>query len=183
MTPDVLEVTPGEGDVLRLFRASDGPEGAALREGGEAALRDALPDPDLRADRAVFVRTADLGGMSLSGYLSEGFDAPDEELMRAGEALRGVEGTVVALPASALGPRPRRLEPTAALEPLAALRLSGPPGAAAPLPPAHDPVSEPARPPAATPEGRRIGSPLRSALAIGAVIAAAIAIAALAFGR
>ena len=182
MIPDVLEVRAGEGDVLRLFRAADGPEGAALRERGEAALAQALPDPDLRPDRAVIVRTADLGGMSLAGYLSEGFDAPDEELMRAGDALRGVEGTVVALPASALGPRPRRLEPTAALEPLAALRLSGAPGAAPPLPPAHDPVAEPARPPAAAPEGRRLARPVLSTVVVAALVLAAVLIAALALG-
>ena len=182
MTPDPLEVRAGEGDVLRLFRVADGPEGAALRERGEAALPGALPDPDLRPDRAVIVRTRDLGGMSLAGYLSEGFDAPDDELMRAGDALRGVDGTVVALPASALGPRPRRLEPTAALEPLAALRLSGAPGAAPPLPPSHDPVAEPARPPLATPEGRRLSGPLRAAIVAAALLVAALLVAVLAFG-
>ena len=182
MTPEVLEVKAGEGDVLRLFRAADGPEGAALRERGEAALAEALPDPDLRPDRAVLVRLGDLGGMSVAGYLSEGFGAPDEELMRAGDALRGLNGTLVALPASALGPRPRTLTPTAALEPVAALRLSGAPGAAPPLAATHDPVAEPALPPAATPRGRRLARPVRSVIVIAALAAAAVAILSLVLG-
>ncbi len=176
MIPDPLEVRAGEGDVLRLFRVADGPEGAALRERGEAALPAALPDPDLRPDRAVILRTEDLGGMSLAGYLSEGFDAPDAELQRAAGALRGVEGWVVLLPASALGPRPRRLAPTAALAPLAALRLTDAPGPVPALPPAHDPVTEPAIPPAAAPRGRRLARPVSTWIALAALALAALVV-------
>ena len=131
---DWLTPRTGEGDTLRLFDT----------EGDAAAL--ARETPGIDAERTVTVRLADLGGMSLGGYLSEGFGVPDDVLMAHDAELRGARGTVLAVPSSAVS---GAIEPADGLRPLAALPLSETPAPApslatpdadgpADLPPATD---------------------------------------------
>ena len=112
---DWLTPRTGEGETLRLFDT----------EGDAAALAAATPGID--AGRTVTVRLDDLGGMSLGGYLSEGFDVPDDVLMAHDADLRRARGTVLAAPSSAVtGP----IEPAPGLRPLAALPLAETPAPA-----------------------------------------------------
>ena len=154
---DWLTPRPGEGDTLRLFDT----------EGDAAAL--ARETPGIEAERTVTVRLDDLGGMSLGGYLSEGFGVPDEVLMTHDAELRGARGTVLAVPSSAVtGP----IEPAPGLRPLAALSLSETPGPAPSLlTPDADGLAEmpPALPPGAS-TGPREGYGLIGWLALGAVL-------------
>ena len=130
---DWLTPRTGEGDTLRLFDT----------EGDAAALAAATPGID--AERTVTVRLSDLGGMSLGGYLSEGFGVPDEALMARDAELREAKGTVLAVPSSAVtGP----IEPADGLRPLAALPLAETPAPAPSLAtPAADGLAD--APPAA----------------------------------
>ena len=154
---DWLTPRPGEADTLRLFDT----------EGDAEAL--ARETPGIDAARAVTVRLADLGGMSLGGYLSEGFGVADEALMAQDAELRAARGTVLAVPSSAVtGP----ITPAPGLRPLAALPLSEVPGPApALLTPDADGLAEmpPALPPAAAAHPRQ-GHGLIGWLALGAAV-------------
>ena len=132
---DWLTPRPGEGDTLRLFDT----EGDAAELARETAGID--------ANRTVTVRLSDLGGMSLGGYLSEGFGVPDDALMAHDDELREARGTVLAVPSSAVT---GTIVPAGGLRPIVALPLSDTP---APAPSLATPDAEgmAAAPPIAAP--------------------------------
>ena len=166
MTPDPLTPRPAEGDVLRLFSSDAEPEPGAI--------------PGTDPARTVVLRLSDLGGMSLGGYVSEGFDAPDEELMRVDAELRAAEGWVLIVPASALPPEGAPLEPPGGIRPLAAIRLDRTPAPAAALGSdegaAPPPAAPAARPPLPGPGGRRTTLLVLAALVLAALVLLALAL-------
>ncbi len=176
---DILTVSAAENDRLRLFgldtRSSRGGEILAAAEAGDAAaLAIALGAERVAPDRIELVRTRDLSGMGLSGYLAAGYDVPRDALDRAAASLASAPAHVLIVPSSAFGGTAQSLAPDPALTLLAAFDLSDPMPPRAPMARYDEPEADLASPggwaPEPEPSRRRPGLFLIGLLAIIAIL-------------
>jgi hypothetical protein len=132
MTDD-LTVPRGERHVLRVFALDMDPEAAErLRNRPEDADPLAAVDPALRhADRAAvaalfglddidpahveLLNTADLGGLGLAAYLTEGDAAAEDQIAADRARLDGLTGLVVTVTTAAFAALPVTLRPAPGL--------------------------------------------------------------------
>lgn len=178
-----IDLPAHEGGVIRVF-ALDLPEAEAERwrapEGdveGDDPLARALGADPFDRKYAEVIRLADLGAMSLSTYLAEGYGVPEEQLAPLRARLDALTGHVAVTMSSAFGGRPQRLEVRAPLRLVARLTEEGgqPPRIALGSGTGHGTISPAPVPP---PPARR-ASPL---LALLALVLLALLVAALVLG-
>ncbi|MFP4043815.1 MAG: hypothetical protein ACLFTP_04500 [Rhodosalinus sp.] len=126
-----IDLPAHEAGVIRVF-ALDLPEAEAERwrapegcdEGDDPLARALGADPFDRTYAEV-IRVADLGAMSLSTYLAEGYGLPEDELASLRGRLDALTGHVAVTMSSAFGGKPQRLEVRAPLRLVARLTEEG----------------------------------------------------------
>ncbi|MGR3484466.1 MAG: hypothetical protein ACU0BF_03920 [Paracoccaceae bacterium] len=121
MTP-TIEIAAGARDEVLVF-ALDGPAPA-----DDAGIAAALGTEVDVAGAAEVIEVADLTGVGLAGYLSEGMGLEDAQVAADREVLDGLTGAVIVLRARAFGGLP------ATLSPREGVRLIGRYGPPAPTP-------------------------------------------------
>ncbi len=178
----LLHVPAGEREVVRVFALDmTAPEAEALAEGrasngGPSGLAALLGAPRLDRDHVEIFPAADLAGVGLPGYLTEGLGVADAEIAADRTALEAESGYIVIVHSPAFGGKAARLSPTPPLRHLGTYRLeqADAPGT---LPPAAD-SSAPARP---APEPARPLRRLPRALVLVVLLAAALLVLGLAW--
>lgn len=129
---DRFEVGKGERGIVRLF-ALDLPEGEAAGFAG-AALEEALGAGGLDAQYVEVFPVADLKGLGLSGYMTEGLGIPAEQIEGDRARLDGLKGHVLVLLSGAFGGRAATLTPRAPLRWIGTYTEEHAPVTFAPLP-------------------------------------------------
>ena len=125
-----ITIHPHETGTVRVFRIDLTPAGIA---GFDAAT--ALGAEHLDAAEAEVFDVADLAGLGLSGYLSEGMGIPEEELAPMRAHLDVITGHVLVLPSRAVaGGTGQTLAPRAPLIHVGTFHEDRPPVSFDPLP-------------------------------------------------
>lgn len=144
MSPRFDTVAAREHGVLRLYEI-DRAEALALRDmleaeddAGDSAVdaeemaTDLLGAADVDADWLDLVDIRDLSAITLSGYLDQGYDVPQEQLDAFSGELARAEGWVLIVPSTAF-PEAQTLDPGQHLTPLAIFETDEPPAPLRPM--------------------------------------------------
>ncbi len=162
----VFAVNRPKAEIAKVF---DPPETGADRlqpEGG--LLRDLTGSDGLEATGAELIPLADLEGLGLSGYLTEGLDIPSDQVQEHKRRLDALEGYALILISRAFQGRAFALGETAELTHIASFAQPGTDWASA-----GDIPSEAARPftaPKPTPRAERVKSQWIGGLIFAAVM-------------
>lgn len=100
MTRTPLHIPTSERGVLRLFALDMRPEELRfLREDG--AIRDVLGTGDLTEAHVQLIHIPDLEDLGITGYLREGCDIPDDQIIAQRAAIDTIGRDVMAVPSIA----------------------------------------------------------------------------------
>lgn len=151
---DSIQIKASETGAVRLFIVDIAPaEIDAFRaRNGRWPLREALGAEALDPDHIDIFDAADLTGVGLSGYLSEGHAIPDDQINEARAQLEALQGTLMVVTSSAFLGQAQTLTPRAPLRLIASFSRAQDPITFQPLPDAsaRTPVFE-EKPPRKTP--------------------------------
>lgn len=115
-----IQVPAGEHGVVRLFSLSMTADDAAAL-GDDAALAAALGAEQVDAAHTEVIALDDIGGIGLSSYLTEGMGIDADEVRVERARLDSLEGHVLLVRSSAVGPGAQVLTPDARLTLIATL--------------------------------------------------------------
>lgn len=159
---DPLQVRPGETRVVRVFHLDLPREQIRFVREEPAALADLLGLAALDPAQADLLTIADLEGVGLAGYLTEGMGISAADLAADADRLTALEGHVLVVRSAAFGGAGARLAPRPGVRLVAHYGELAPdwtgdaPQSASALPTANPAAARPA-PRAARARARRIG--------------------------
>lgn len=133
---DKIQIKASETGVVRLF-AVDIPSAeidAFRARNGRWPLREALGAEALDADHIDIFDAADLTGVGLPGYLTEGHDIPDAQITESRAQLEALKGTLMVITSSAFLGQAQTLTPRAPLRLIASFSRAQDPVTFQPLP-------------------------------------------------